>query len=152
MCRKFFSTPAGYKPPRDKPAKEDKQDVEMSSCTYLFKANVEGDAPDDPATSDVHSDPPKGIVVHEEELIKEVKTPERVQKKRRIAVSDDEVDEEIAPIPSPKDKSPKAPRKQSPKPVKLVEKAAVSEGEESDSVSADDEPDTKTKKKVAQKL
>jgi hypothetical protein len=152
LCRKFFSTPAGYKPPREKPAKEDKQDVEMSSCSHLPGANGAGDTPEDPATSDVHSDPPKGIASHWKKLIEEVKTPERAQKKRRIAVSDDEVDEEIAPIPSPKVKSPKSPRKQSPKSVTPVEKKAVSEGEESDSVSADDEPDTKTKKKVAQKL
>jgi hypothetical protein len=88
-------------------------------------------------------------------LIEEEKIVERVPKKRRIAVSDDEVDEKIAPIPSPKakpPKSPKSPRKQSPKSVKSVEKEAVSQGEESDSVSADDEPDPKTKKKVAQKL
>lgn len=35
MCRKFFSTPAGYKPPPEPKSNDEKQDVEMSTVHCL---------------------------------------------------------------------------------------------------------------------
>ena len=158
LVRKFFATPAGYKPPPEPKTNDEKDGLHMGSSRLLAMID-----PDDAGiverseSEQLKKSPHKGT-----KPVERKGSPSGPTKKRRkIADDSDEEDVKSAAIPAnpaPKsdtDGKPTSPTKEQLKKA-LKETAAESppSDEESDPPAGEDEPelDIQSEKKVAEKL